>query len=67
VLLGEFGHVELDEGVLVVEQELRQGLGQLGLSDAGGAGEDEGAAGALGVLQARPGAGNERLPAEILR
>ena len=56
VLLGELGHVELDEGVLVVEQELRQGLGQLGLSDAGGAGEDEGATGALGVLQAGTGA-----------
>ena len=56
MLLGELGHVELDEGVLVVEEELGEGLGQLGLTDAGGAGEDEGAAGALGVLEAGTGA-----------
>src|SRR5690606_18566096 len=52
VLLAELAHVERDQGALVVEEELRQRLGQLGLSDAGGAREDERAAGALRVLQA---------------
>ena len=54
VLLHVLAHVELDQGVLVVEEELGQGLGQLGLPDAGGAEEDERAAGPLGVLQAGP-------------
>src|SRR5919199_296896 len=40
VLLGELAHVELDERVLLTEEELRQRLGQLGLPDAGGTGED---------------------------
>ena len=52
----ELGHVELDQRVLVAEQELGQRLGQLGLTDAGRAGEDERAAGTLRVLQAGPGA-----------
>ena len=43
-------------GVLVVEEELGQRLGQLGLPDAGRAQEDERAARALGVLEAGPGA-----------
>ena len=55
VLLGELAHVELDERVLVAEQELGERLGQLGLTDAGRAGEDERAAGTLRVLQARHG------------
>ena len=55
VLLGELAHVQLDERVLVTEQELGQGLGQLGLPDAGGPGEDEGTTGPLRVLQAGPG------------
>ena len=48
-------HVELDQRVLVAEQELGERLGQLGLTDAGRAGEDERATGALRVLQ--PGTG----------
>ena len=42
--------------VLVAEQELGEGLGQLGLADAGRAQEDERAAGALGVLESGTGA-----------
>src|SRR3954465_14488362 len=56
VLLGELAHVELDERVLVAEQELGERLGELGLTDAGGAGEDERSAGTLRVLEACPGA-----------
>ena len=56
VLLHVLGHVELDERVLVVEEELGQRLGQLGLPDARRAEEDERAARALGVLEAGPGA-----------
>ena len=35
VLLHVLGHVELDERVLVIEEELGQRLGELGLADAG--------------------------------
>ncbi len=56
MLLHVLAHVELDERVLVVEEELRQSLGQLGLPHAGGAQEDERAAGPLGVLEPGPGA-----------
>ena len=52
VLLAVLGHVEADERVLVAEQELGERLGELGLSDARGAGEDERATGTLGVLEA---------------
>ena len=52
VLLHVLAHVDLDQGVLVAEHELGQGLGQQGLAHAGGAGEDEAAGGPLGVLQA---------------
>ena len=52
VLLGELGHVDADQRVLVIEQELRQGLGELRLADAGGAGEDEGTCRTLRILQA---------------
>ena len=41
VLLAVLAHVELNQRVLVAEEELRQRLGQLGLTDAGGTGEDE--------------------------
>ena len=50
--------------VLVVEQELRQRLGQLGLADAGGAEEHERADRAVRILQAGAGAahrGRDRL------
>ena len=50
----ELTHVDLDERVVIAEQEVRQRLGQLGLADAGRAGEDERPRRALGVLQ--PGA-----------
>ena len=53
VLLTELAHVERDQRALVVEQELGERLGKLGLSDAGRAGEDERARGALRVLQPR--------------
>ena len=39
---------------LVVEQELRQGLGQLGLTDTGRTEEQEGADRTVGVLQPGP-------------
>ena len=51
----EFAHVDLDQRVVVTEQEVGQRPGQLGLTDTGGAGEDERARRALGVFQ--PGAG----------
>ncbi|GHS89420.1 hypothetical protein AGMMS50218_15670 [Actinomycetota bacterium] len=54
MLLRELRHVELDQRVLVPEQELGERLGQLGLPDARGAGEDERATGTLRVLE--PGA-----------
>src|SRR2546430_14458538 len=55
VLLHVLGHVEPYERLLVVEQELGQRAGGLGLADAGGAEEDERAGGTVGVLQAGPG------------
>ena len=51
MLLGVLAHVERDQRVLVAEQELRERLGQLGLTDAGRAGEDERATGTLRVLE----------------
>jgi len=44
------------DGFLVVEEELGQGPGQLGLAHARGAQEQEGADGLLGLLEARAGA-----------
>ena len=41
VLLHELGHVDADHGVGVVEQEIGERLGQLGLADAGRAEEQE--------------------------
>ena len=52
VLLHVLAHVDLDQGVLVAEHELGQGLGQQRLADAGRAGEDEAAGRPLRVLQA---------------
>src|SRR5690606_14530025 len=48
----ELAHVERDEGTFVVEQELGERLGELGLSDTRGAGEDERARRTLRVLEA---------------
>jgi hypothetical protein len=58
VLLHVLGHVDADERVLVVEEELGQGPGGLRLPDAGGAEEDERADGPVGVLEAAAGAAN---------
>ena len=52
VLLHVLAHVDADHGLLVVEEELGQGPGQLGLADAGGPEEDERADGPVGVGQA---------------
>ena len=41
VLFGEFRHVHADQRILIVEQEFGEGLGQLGLTDAGGPAEDK--------------------------
>eukprot|EP01136_Pigoraptor_vietnamica_P037821 Opistho-1_new@106316 len=54
VLLHELAHVDADHGFLGVEQETGQCLAQLGLADAGGAEEQEGACGAIRVGQAGP-------------
>ena len=51
----ELAHVDLDERVVVTEQEVGQRLRQLGLTDAGRAGEDERARRPLGILQAGTG------------
>ena len=50
-LLLILAHVDTRHHGFIVEEELSQGLGQLRLTDTGGAEEDEGADGALGVLQ----------------
>ena len=44
-------HVELDNGVFVIKEELGQGLGQFGLAHACWPQEDKGSTGTLGVLQ----------------
>ncbi len=56
VLLGVLAHVDADDRPLVVEQEVRERLGQLGLADAGRAEEQERAGRPVGVGDAGPGA-----------
>ena len=56
VLLHVFRHVEAHQRRLVVEQERRQRLGQLGLADACGAEEHERAHRPVRILQAGAGA-----------
>ena len=56
VLFHVFRHVDADHRPLVVEEELGEGLGQLGLADAGGAEEDERADRPPRVLDPRAGA-----------
>ena len=56
VLLHEFRHVDPDHCSRIVEHELRQSLGQFGLADPGWPEEQEGAQGAVRVLQSGPGA-----------
>ncbi len=49
--LHELGHIDLDQGFFAAENELGQGLGEFGLTDARWAEEDERTNRALGVLQ----------------
>ena len=56
VLLAVLAHVDPDHGVLVVEEEVGQRLGELGLADAGGAEEEERAGRAVRVGDARAAA-----------
>ena len=56
VLLHVLAHVDADHGPLVVEEELGQRPGQLGLADAGRAEEQERADRPVGVGQAGPAA-----------
>jgi hypothetical protein len=52
VALLVFGHVEPDQGPLVVEEVLGEGPGQLGLANPGGTQEDEGTDRAVGIREA---------------
>ena len=54
VLLGVLTHVDADHRALVVEEEVGQGPGQLGLAGAGGAQEQEGSGRSVGVADAGP-------------
>ena len=56
MLLAILAHVDTDHCAFVVEQEVRQRLGQFGLADAGGAEKQEGAGGPVGVSDAGPAA-----------
>ena len=51
MLLHVLAHIELDQCLIVAEQELGEGLGQFGLTHAGGAQEDERTARTLRVLE----------------
>ena len=62
VPLAVLAHVQPDHGRLAVEEELGQGLGQLGLAHAGRPQEQERADRPVRVLQARPGCGGRRRP-----
>ena len=46
-------HVQADDGLFVVKQECREGFGEFGLADAGGAQEDKTADGAVRILKSR--------------
>ena len=56
VLLAVLAHVDADHRALVVEQEVGQRLGQLGLADAGGAEEQERSGRPVGVGDPGPAA-----------
>ena len=58
VLLHELAHVDADHRAVIVEQEARKCLGQLGLADARGAEEQEGAERPAGVLETGARAAN---------
>ena len=56
VFLHVFAHVDADHRGLVVEEKFREGARQLGLPHAGRPEENEGADGAVGVLESAAGA-----------
>ena len=56
MLLGVLAHVDADDRALVVEQEVRQRLGELGLTDAGRTEEQERPSRPVGVGDARASA-----------
>ncbi len=58
MLFHVLGHVELDQRVLVVKEELGQRLGEFGLTDTGRTEEDERSRRALRVFEARSRATN---------
>ena len=56
MLLHVFGHVDAQQGALVVEEKFGEGAGEFGFADAGWAEENERADGALGIAQSGAGA-----------
>ena len=56
MLLHVFGHVDADDGILAVEQEIRQRLTQFRLAHAGGSEEQERAVRPVRVRQTGAGA-----------
>ncbi len=52
--LGVLRHVDADHGALVVEEEVGERLGQLGLADTGGAEEEEGPGRTVGIRDPGP-------------
>ncbi len=53
-----FRHIDPHYRLFIIEEELRQGAGEFGLSHSGGPQEDERPDGALGIFQARAAAAN---------
>ena len=56
VFLHVLGHVNADQGMLIIKKEFRQSAGKFGFADAGGTEKDEGADGALGIAETGTGA-----------
>ena len=52
MLLHVFAHIDTHHIALIIKEYLSQGFSQLGFTHAGGAEEDEGANGTVGVLDA---------------
>ena len=52
MFLHVFAHIDAHHVALIIKEYLSQGFGQLGFAYAGGAQEDEGANGTVGVLDA---------------
>ena len=53
--LHEFRHVKPDHGFFAAEEVSRQRLGELGFTNAGGAGEDKAGNRTVGIFQPHPG------------